>query len=663
MKKKWASFLSLIMVSAMILTGCGGGNSGSTSNIDTDGLINMYDGENAITDFVTYQTLANEIDDFCIQHSQLAKNSQVLTNLVSGLVSMDENGNLIANVATSWEANEDSSEWTFYLRDDVVWVDVNGEEQAGLTSADFVAGLEWVLNAWKNEAVNTSMMTEMVKGAQEYYDLTAAMTEEEACALTWDNELFLETVGISTPDSYTLVYTCLASKPYFPTVATYCCLFPAPVDLISGMEPAEYRAIDNTTMWYNGPYIMTEYIQNSEKILTANPTWFGNEDHTRFNTVTIKMVEDVSVAFTMYKAGEIDHVTLNESTLALITEGTDSEYYDYLVASRPTKYAYEIYFNWDKLYEDGTEDVNWNTAVANEAFRKSIYYGVNLLSYLAHTNPITPLDNENNFLTMQGLVSTTDGTDYVDLVAQYLNLSEESDGTTTLRYNAELGEQYKEQAIEELTALGVTFPVEIRYYISASSSSALDAANILKNVIENCLGSDYVTLTIDTYTSSLVKEVASLQLGSIYTSGWGADYGDPINFLSQQVVGDANAYYSVTYQKINNYFGDDAKEAYDETLIEYYEEYTAMVKAADAIVDDLDARYEALAECEAYLIDHCFTIPLYYNITWNLTKVNPYTQANSVYGSIANYYYVDWETNSDGYTTAEIDAYITENGF
>ena len=36
----------------------------------------------------------------------------------------------------------------------------------------------------------------------------------------------------------------------------------------------------------------------------------------------------------------------------------------------------------------------------------------------------------------------------------------------------EKAKQYKEQAIEELTALGVTFPVGVDYHISASSQTA-----------------------------------------------------------------------------------------------------------------------------------------------------------------------------------------------
>ena len=39
-------------------------------------------------------------------------------------------------------------------------------------------------------------------------------------------------------------------------------------------------------------------------------------------------------------------------------------------------------------------------------------------------------------------------------------------------------DRYKKQAMEELSALGVTFPVGVDYYISASNQTALDLSLI-----------------------------------------------------------------------------------------------------------------------------------------------------------------------------------------
>ena len=59
----------------------------------------------------------------------------------------------------------------------------------------------------------------------------------------------------------------------------------------------------------------------------------------------------------------------------------------------------------------------------------------------------------------------------------------------------------------------------------------------------------------------------------------------------------------------------------NKALLDAYKEFSSLVEQADAIHDDLDARYKAFAKAEAYLIQHALTIPNNYNIGWTLTKV------------------------------------------
>ena len=118
-------------------------------------------------------------------------------------------------------------------------------------------------------------------------------------------------------------------------------------------------------------------------------------------------------------------------------------------------------------------------------------------------------------------------------------------GETLLRLDAELAEQYKQQAIEELTALGVTFPVEMDYYIAAANQVSLDSANVLAQSISNSLGDDFMKLNIKTYVSSSTQEVLNPHLQSITMNGWGADYGDPQNYLGNEVSGNIGKISSV----------------------------------------------------------------------------------------------------------------------
>ena len=677
MKKTVSRLLALALTAALVLTGCGGGttteepadtseNTGTTESTETtegETAESNEPGENEITDLVIPKTLTRELETFNWLYSQRAEDSENLTQLVDGLLEANPEGTLSPGIAEEWGSEDGGKTWTFKLREGVKWVDVNGNEKAECNAWDFATGLEWVLNFYKNDSTNTSMPFEMIEGAEEYYEYTKTLSEEEAFALTaGEGSKFFEMVGMEIPDDYTIIYTCITEKPYFDTLAAYQSLYPMAqgmIDELGGVDAVQ--AMNNENMWYNGPYTMTSYIQGNEKVFTKNPLYWDTECKL-FNTVTFKMVESSDVAFQLYQAGDLDYVGLTESALTTIARDPNNEYYDYLVPAVPSKYSYQMHFNYNKNNEDGTKDTNWNTAIANEAFRKSWYYGLNLSEYFKRSNAIDPFSCENNFYTMPGLVYTSDGTEYTELVREVMGLKE-SDGVTPARVDAAQAEQYKQQAIEELTALGVTFPIEADYYISASSQTALDSANVLAQAFSDGLGDDYVKLNICTFISSTTNEVVVPHLHSFVINGWGADYGDPQNYLGQECYGNPNAYYSENYSYINEITEPDDTNA---DLIAAYQEYTSMVEAADAITTDLDAHCAAYAKAEAYLLDHVLVMPCNYSIGWCLSKVDNDSKIYAMYGS-QNEKMKNWDTHVDGYTSEEkgvaeqIAAYTEKN--
>ena len=666
MKKTASRLLALALTAALVLSGCGGGgttteekpteNTGSTTEQSGEKKEEEKKEEAAapasgdeISDLVISKLITRELETFNILYSQRAEDGENLTNLVDGLLEVDTDGKLVPGIAEEWGTEDGGLTWTFKIRQGVKWVDVNGNEKADCTAQDFAAGLEWVMNFHKNNSSNTSMPLEMVKGAQEYYEYTKTLSEEEAFALNAEEgSKFREMVGLETPDDYTVVYHCITQKPYFDTLATYNSLYPispAMVEELGG--PTGVKSMNNENMWYNGAYTMTSYIHNNEKIFTKNPLYWDTECK-RFDTVTIKMVESNDISFQLYQNGEIDYVDLSEAHINTIAKDPSNKYYDYMVPAVPSKYSYQFHFNFNKNKEDGTPDTNWNTAIANEAFRKSWYYGLNLSDYWKRTNAIDPMVCENNFYTMKGLVYTTDGTEYTELVKKELGLGE-TNGNTPARVDPAKAEEYKKQAIEELTALGVTFPVGVDYYISASNQVALDSANVMAQAFSDGLGDDYVKFNIKTYVSSVRNEVVQPHLHSFVTNGWGADYGDPQNYLGQEVYGNDNAYYSANYSYINE-ITEETPE--NKALLDTYKEYSAMVEAADAITDDLDARYAAYAKAEAYLLDHVLVLPCNYSIGWCLSKIDNDTKMYAMYGA-QNEKIKNWATNSVGYTSEE----------
>ena len=664
MKKRVSKLLALALTATMLLSACGN-NSGETAQTEKaeegkesteqttekteEGKKDKAEASaDEIKDLVIARLATREIESFNILYSQTFSDFENLTNLTDPLLEVDTHGKLVACLADEWGTEDNGLNWKFHIRDGVKWVDMNANEKADVTSYDFATGMEWVLNFHKNDSSHTSQPIELIAGAKEYYEYTKSLSKEEAYALTADeNSKFQEMVGIKTPDANTIVYTCNGEKPYFDSLATWAGMYPMSQAMVDELGVDGVKGMNNETMWYNGCYTMTSYIQGNEKTYTKNPLYWDTECKL-FDSVIFKMIESSEIGYQLYENGEVDHCALTESQLNTIAKDPNHKFYDYLVPATPNKYSYQFHFNFNKKNEDGTPDKNWNTAIANEAFRKSMYYGLDLVDYWKRSNAIDPMSCENNFYTMKGLCYTSDGKDYLELVKKELGLPE-SDGKTPARLDKAKAEELKKQAIEELTALGVTFPVSLDHYISASSQAALDSANVLKQCFSDSMGDDYIVLNIKTFIKSSNQEVYIPHLHSVALNGWGADYGDPQNYLGQEVYGNDNAYYSAHYSYINE-ITEETPE--NKALLDTYKEYTKLVEAADAIVDDMDARYAAYAKAEAYLLDHALVIPYNYSVGWVLSKVDNDSKINAMYGC-TNDKMKNWDTKADGYTSEE----------
>ena len=642
---------------ASLLAACGekSNNTGSGAAASGAAAPNST-GATPLKEFISFESGNRELESWNMLYTQKAEDANVVTNLWDGLLSFDCYGKVVPAIASSWEHNEDATVWTFHLRDDVDWVDCNGEVKAHLTSKDFLVGFEWVMNAIKNEANNTSMPNDTIVGAYEYYELTKE-AGDAAADMTYE-DMLAAGVGIEAPDDYTLVFTCPSACPYFDTVAAYNSFYPVAPALIEELGVDGFRSCDNTTMWYNGPYVVEEYIQGNTKSYIPSPNYYDAANVSRFERFTVTMISDGSISLQLYQNRELDEVDLGESSITTIQSDPSNEYNQQLCEKRAKKFSYCFIFNYDKKNTDGTPDENWNKAIANKAFRQCFSKGMVLNKFFARYNPINPLKCENDFFTMKGLCYTSDGTDYTNLVAKEMGLDGEAyDGKTMKRLRANNGDitELKKQAMEELSAIGVTFPVHCSYYVLAGSTSALDHATVLKQCFTDSFGDDFIVLDVNTFVTSTMKEVVGPKLQSFVHMGWCADFGDPINFLTQIIVHDDNAYYSCNMTNIAGIV-NNGPASYQTELVAAYEKFTDLVNEGRAIVDDTDARYAAFAKAEAYFLDENLIFPTVYDITWCLTHVNEYSKINAMYGP-CNYKAVNWETSEEAYTTEQYDEF------
>ena len=595
----------------------------------------------AITDLVLTGAAPST---FHILNTETSNDRVFLINLVEGLCDNNNKGQMTPAVAKEWGTKDGGKTWTFTLRDNAKWVDANGNEKANVTAYDWATGMEWILNYHKNSSFNTANLVQNIEGAQEYLDYTKSLEAADALALTWgEGSKFAEMVGIETPDAYTIIYTCIKETPYFDSLTTTSSLYPLAQGLIDEVGIENVNAVTNETMWYNSCYTITTYEHGGEIVLSKNPLYWDT-DCTLFNTVTFISVESNDMAYMMYENGELDRVSVGQSQAKAILEDPNHPFHDSVVEGIPGRTSNHMQLNYNKNLADGTKDVQWNTAVANESFRKAMYYGIDFTDYFKCFNAVEPMACTNDFITRAGVSYTSDGVDYVELVRANLGMDAASNDKIAHVDTAKAA-QYLEQAKKELADAGLSFPIVIEYYVG-NNQSELDNAAVLKQCIEDAMGTDFVEVKILTYVKAYaeVRDSATQAFGIF---GYGGVVADPSTYLRHYLF-DSTAWWTNKYLHTV-----DLPE--DSDIVAVMKEFTELYYKADAIVDDNDARMAAFAEAEALLQEHAITVPCYVTNGLQLTRIDPNSQMISRLAGMDSKM-KNWVTNVDGFTRAQIEA-------
>ena len=613
--KKMRRFLSFGLAAAMALglTACGGGGGGSADD-DRSVFRRLY---------------GSEVETLNYLYTSNTNDYEMCANMVDCLVEYDQYGVMQPALAESWEHNDDYTEWTFHIRPGVKWVDAEGNEVADVTANDWVSSARWVNDAANNSS-NQYMYNGIVKNAEAYFNYTAYLLESENGTRTTDDEgdpiepvaeVSFDDVGVKAVDDNTLVYTMETPCTYFPTVLSYTTYMPVYGPFLE--EMGDSFGVDNYSVLYNGAYIMTSFEPQNQRILTKNETYwdkdnvFIDEIQYLYNTSATQLGPESFIR------GEVDWAQIDASILSAWLE--DPERQDMVSPSRANvSFSYFFCFNFEPRFDDSLEPDNWLLAVNNENFRQSIRYGLDRINALTVVEPEDPESLLNRTITPATFTSAA-GLDYT----QYPALQEisSSDG-----FNEELALQYKEAAVEELTAAGATFPIQMYMRYNPDTANWDRECQVIEQQLEGLLGTDYIDIVVEAGPSTnFLSTVRRAGDYGFMKCNWGADYADPQTWTDPFKELD-NSY---------NFMGTDAdtvigqepctnKSAETQALADQYYD---LVEAAKAITTDTEARYAAFAEAEAFLIDHAFVIPFSIsNDGYIATRLNIFEAQYAPYG-------------------------------
>lgn len=596
-KKITTAFLAMTM-----LFGCG-------TKDDTV----TYDAKN----YKDYFLIGSDFTSLNYLSTHLAIDLVVTQNLTDGLVETDKYGQIVGLLAESWET-DDYQTWTFHLKEGSMWSTSEGEVYGEITADDYVYAIEYVLDP-VNGVTSNLHFAYLLDGAEEYYN---EMAENGTADFS--------KVGVKAIDKYTVQYKTKTPMTYFLSALTYSSFKPANREFVEsiedkdGLEGSRRFGTTKDLILYSGPYILTDVVKDNSKTLTKNENYHDIESVT-FDTVEIIGIKDNESALEYFERGELSRATL--STTQVVSQQNQGN--EYLIQMPLSSSVYGMLLNNQGEYE-GSEHTN--KAVNNENFRKSLMYGIDSDAYNEITVPGDVSTVRASTVIAEDFLLTEDGQDYSTLgsLAEWSSID--------YLYDPDKALEYKEKAMEELKAEGVEFPIVIKNVVASGNETEMQQAQVFESCLEETLGTDYIDVVIGEYATSWFSEVMATNDYTVYVRGWGPDFQDPSNILGV--------------------WTSHSGQMNDLVMHWEYEEYDEMFAAADAITDDMTKRYEAFAECETWLLEHAYFIPMRTNGgTYQVTTVNLYSKA---YTKGDSQRYTHWEAYDHAITTEEMAQFKAE---
>ena len=606
---------ALSTAAAGLLSSCGGSSAGDTAATgDSNTYTVLYARQPASLNYLICSA------DPDLYHG---------THCVDTLVEYDSRGKIREGLATSWEWDADTLTWTFHLRDEN-WVDYTGAVLGPVTAQDFVDALAYLLDP-DYASGTASLVTPYVAGAEDYYNYcvwrnnanngtvaedgtryaidaagTVTMTAADGSTTTCPAVDF-SSVGVCAVDKHTLTYTLNYDFPGFLSLLNYAPFEPAYGPMLA--ELGDQFCTSAETACNCGAFYLAEYTPLESWVMKKNPENY-DKDNVYIDTIRYIYNQEALISGPeMVRRGEIDQATISSDILdSWLADDTTK---DMVSMERPeTGKSYFYFFNflpyahqfpnWNTTGVDAQyQPDNWAKAVNSTNFRKAFLYAINPAVTLAVTAPEGYENYKLHTITPSSFCADSKGVDYTECGAL---------AKVTDHFNEATAKQYRDAAVQELTAAGATFPIKVQYPYNPAVVDWDKQCQVFKQQVEGVLndGFDFVEIIITQGPSdnflNAVRRAGAYEFMSYY---WGADYSDPETevYPFYQEAGDRGTCYAFLRTGVED--GIITGETAD-----YVMTYMDMVEKAKAITADLDARYAAFADAEAYLIENALVIPL-----------------------------------------------------
>ena len=334
MRKKGILAIAMAVTMVVGLSACGG-----TGSEKTDETTHRFPGTKG-TDSVVLDITSEPVE----MNPILAYDAigfSVLTHCISGIARLDENDVPVADLAKKWEINEDSTEYTIYLREDATWS--NGEP---VTAKDYY--FAWV-SKMKAETASYmgNLLYENIKNGQAFYN----------------GEVEAADIGIQVVDDYTLKIQWERPMPdglFLLAMPMY-----LPVNQKAYEEiGADQYGKDADKLVTNGAYRLTEWVHDDHMMLEKSES-YPHADTIKIPKAKLVMIADPNTRMNAFMAGEIDLANIYSEQIVAMKEKSEENIQSYIDAG-----TWYVGYNLDNEY------------LKNINLRKALSYSIDVQSLL-----------------------------------------------------------------------------------------------------------------------------------------------------------------------------------------------------------------------------------------------------------------------------------------
>ena len=381
------------------------------------------------------------IDPYNVQEDQ---GMEVTRCLFDALTEYDYQSNqLIGKAATSWDANDDASQFTFHLREGATFH--NGDP---VTSSSFAYAWNRLCSP-KTDPSNPSEVSYHLSMVDGYEDVLNGVEGAE--------------LNLECPDDYTFVVNLNMSYADFPYVVSHLATSPVPESAAADIATFRLAPVGNGAFQMNGEWVDGQYIQ-----VVRNENYVGNKAHV--DGVNFNIYKDVTTAFTEFDAGNLDYAQIPSGRIKAVCDqyGESPDGY----TANPGQQALlgqevSIYYltcnNDDELMGNLHMRKAFSYAINRQAICDTVFEGTRVPA----ANIITPgIDGYVEGVWTDSVYDTDKAKSELEEAKKELNLSD-GDITITLSCNSDGDHEAIMQLIQaDLKAIGVEATIDTTEWAS-----------------------------------------------------------------------------------------------------------------------------------------------------------------------------------------------------